>query len=275
LSVILMSKDEKKESKIERRPFIGGNWKSNGNRKSVEALVSGLNKASFTGVDVAVAPTHIYLDYVQKNLNKDFIIAAQNSSLTGDGAFTGEISATSLKDFGIEWVILGHSERRAKYHENDLVVGTKVNIAQKAGLSVIACIGETKEERLDNQTQSVTQRQLKAIAENVVDWSHMVIAYEPVWAIGTGLSATPEQAEEVHHSLRKWISENVKETVSQQIRIIYGGSVSAQNCNSLIVQKNIDGFLVGGASLKSDDFTTIIGSPAARQQQQQQQTQTK
>jgi len=267
---------DSKENKQERRPFIGGNWKSNGTRKSVETLVSGLNKANFSGVDVVVAPTYIHIDYVQKNLKKDFLIAAQNASLTGDGAFTGEISASSLKEFGLNWVILGHSERRAKYHETDQVVGGKVNIAQKSGMSVIACIGETIDERKANQTETVTHRQLKAIAESVIDWSNIVIAYEPVWAIGTGLSATPEQAEEVHSSLRKWISENVKESVANSIRIIYGGSVSAQNCNSLIIKSNIDGFLVGGASLKSDDFTTIIGSPsAAHSSQSQEQSKSK
>jgi len=250
-----------------RRVFVGGNWKCNGTRKSVQALVEALNAGKYPAtVEAVVSPISLHLEAVQSTLRNNIAVSAQNCSRTGQGAFTGEISADQLKDFGIPWVILGHSERRQYYGENDKVVGEKVAAALKAGLSVIACIGETLDERKAEQTLAVCSRQIKAIAEAVNDWSRVVIAYEPVWAIGTGVTATPEQAQEVHSALRKWLADNVSGQVSSSTRIIYGGSVTAANCDSLISQGDIDGFLVGGASLKPNDFLRILNAgpiPAA------------
>jgi len=226
----------------------------------ISALNNGISSI-LSQIDIVVAPTSLHLDYTQRSLKAPFQISAQNCSLTGNGAFTGEISASALKDFGINWVILGHSERRALYHESDLDVGKKVGIAQKEGLSIIACIGETLEQRKANKTFDVVYAQLKAIADVVKDWASVVIAYEPVWAIGTGVVATPDQAQEVHAGLRKWLLEHVSDTVSANTRIIYGGSVKADNCNELMKLQDVDGFLVGGASLVAQDFLTISAAP--------------
>lgn len=172
----------------------------------------------------------------------------------GYGAYTGEVSADMLMDFGVTWTIVGHSERRVGFGmpgEPNELVGRKTASALGAGMSVIACIGEHLSDRENGFTLDVLSRQLSAIAAHltVEDWSRVVIAYEPVWAIGTGKVATPEQAEETHHDIRQWISIHVSESVADSVRIIYGGSVKANNCKSLIAKPNIDGFLVGGASL--------------------------
>lgn len=164
-----------------------------------------------------------------------------------------------LKDIGADWVIIGHSERRQIFKETDLLIAEKVAHALAEGLKVIACIGETLEEREANQTETVVFRQTKAISEAVKDWTNVVIAYEPVWAIGTGKTATPQQAQDVHAALRKWFTDNVSAAVSASIRIQYGGSVTAANCKELAGQPDIDGFLVGGASLKPE-FIQIVNA---------------
>jgi len=244
-----------------RRIFVGGNWKCNGTRKTVQALVNELNGGKYPStVEAVVAPTFVHLEFVSQQLKNNIGVSAQNCSKTLSGAYTGEIGADILKDFGINWVILGHSERRQLYHEDDKLVGEKTALALKQGLNVIACIGETLEERKANKTMEVCERQLKAIAENVSDWSRVVIAYEPVWAIGTGVTATPEQAQEVHAALRAFLSKTSGDKISRSTRIIYGGSVKADNCDSLIAEKDIDGFLVGGASLKGSDFLRILNA---------------
>lgn len=245
-----------------RKFFIGGNWKCNGTKKSVSDLVTDLNKLSFPkAIDVVVAPTFVHIDAVLKNLKAPIEVSAQNASKYGNGAYTGEISMPMLKDFGVKWVILGHSERRKLFHATDAMVGEQVAAALKEGLQVIACIGETQEERKAGQTLQVCFRQLKAIADKVSDWSRVVVAYEPVWAIGTGLNATPQQAQEVHAALRQWLNKNISAKVAQSTRIIYGGSVTGGNCNELIKQVDVDGFLVGGASLKAAEFHKIVSSP--------------
>jgi triosephosphate isomerase (TIM) len=212
---------------------------------------------------VVVSPTFLHLDYAKKNLNANIKVSAQNCSLTGNGAFTGEISAEAIADFGLSWVILGHSERRTLYGESDSVVASKVSVALKAGLSVIFCIGEKLEERKAEQTFEVCFRQMSALAERLTaqDWDKIVVAYEPVWAIGTGLTATPAQAQEVHKALRNWVKERVGESTANSVRIIYGGSVKPDNAAELMRELDIDGFLVGGASLKANDFAPIIKSP--------------
>ncbi|KAK8536130.1 hypothetical protein V6N13_009509 [Hibiscus sabdariffa] len=175
------------------------------------------------------------------------------------GAFTGEISAEMLVNLSIPWVIIGHSERRALLKESNEFVGDKVAYALSQGLKVIACIGETLEERESGSTMAVVAAQTKAIADKVTNWDNVVLAYEPVWAIGTGKVATPAQAQDVHRELRKWLSENVSGAIAESTRIIYGGSVNGANCKELAAQPDVDGFLVGGASLKPE-FVDIIKS---------------
>lgn len=164
-----------------------------------------------------------------------------------------------LKDIGADWVIIGHSERRQIFGESDELIAEKTVHALSVGLKVIACIGETLQEREAGQTEAVVFRQSKALANVIKDWTNVVIAYEPVWAIGTGKTATPQQAQEVHAALRKWFTENVSGDVAQSIRIQYGGSVTGANCKELAAQADIDGFLVGGASLKPE-FIQIINA---------------
>ncbi|ORZ22507.1 triosephosphate isomerase [Absidia repens] len=242
-----------------RNFFIGGNWKMNGSVAQVKSLVEGLNSINVPAqTEVVVSPPAIYVDRVRNNLKKDIGVAAQNSYVKASGAFTGEISPEQLKDLGIDWVILGHSERREYFAESDKFVGEKTAHALKAGVNVIACIGEKLEEREANITSEVVTRQLKGVADEIKDWTNVVVAYEPVWAIGTGKVATPEQAEEVHVTLRNWLAANVSKEVAENVRIIYGGSVNAKNAAELATKPNIDGFLVGGASLKADDFNIIV-----------------
>lgn len=169
------------------------------------------------------------------------------------------MSPAQLKDVGATWVILGHSERRQIFGETDELIAQKVVHALENGLKVIACIGETLQEREAGQTEAVVFRQTKALADAVKDWTNVVLAYEPVWAIGTGKTATPQQAQEVHAALRKWLTENVSADVSASLRIQYGGSVTAGNAKELASQPDIDGFLVGGASLKPE-FVQIVNA---------------
>jgi triosephosphate isomerase len=201
----------------------------------------------------------VHIAQVQNSLRKDFHIASQNL-VTDNGAFTGEVSADQVKDLGLSWVILGHSERRTLYGETDEVVAKKTKKALSVGLNVIACLGETLQEREGNNTNQVITRQLKAIADAVENnWSQVVIAYEPVWAIGTGKVATKEQAQEAHLVLRNWLKENVSQDAADNTRILYGGSVKGDNAGTLIKEQDIDGFLVGGASLTAD-FIKILQS---------------
>jgi len=243
-----------------RKFFVGGNWKMNGNKESIDKIIEFLSAGPLDpNCEVVVGCPAIYMDYVRTKLPASIGVAAQNCYKADKGAFTGETSAAMIKDVGCEWVILGHSERRNVFGESDQLVGEKVGFALQSGLKVIPCIGELLEEREAGKTTEVCFRQLKAIADNVSDWSRVVIAYEPVWAIGTGKTATPEQAQEVHAQLRSWLSEHVNADVAQNTRILYGGSVSAGNCRELAACPDIDGSLVGGASLKPD-FVQIVNA---------------
>ena len=227
-------------------------------------LVALLNSVDVpSNTDVCVAPPYLYLDWLKRELSPSIHVAAQNVSATGHGAYTGEISAQQLADFGIQWTLVGHSERRQLYGATDEVVKKQIQQCAQHKLSIIACIGETDDERKANHTFTVLDTQLAAIQAALPDShsfiQHITIAYEPVWAIGTGQTATAQQAQEVHHHIRQWLSERVGQQAADSVRVIYGGSVTAKNAVELIQQPDVDGFLVGGASLK-DEFADIIKS---------------
>ncbi|XP_024028106.1 triosephosphate isomerase, cytosolic [Morus notabilis] len=245
-----------------RKFFVGGNWKCNGTIEEVKRIVAFLNEAEVPPedvVEVVVSPPFVFLPLVKSLLRSDFQVAAQNCWVRKGGAFTGEISAEMLVNLGIPWVILGHSERRLLLNESNEFVGDKVAYALSRGLKVIACVGETLEQRESGSTMAVVAAQTQSIADKVLNWDNIVLAYEPVWAIGTGKVATPAQAQEVHSELRKWLHDNAGVEVASSTRIIYGGSVNGTNCRELAKQLDIDGFLVGGASLKPE-FIDIIKS---------------
>ncbi|KAL7118641.1 hypothetical protein ACP275_02G016000 [Erythranthe tilingii] len=245
--------------------FVGGNWKCNGTKDSISKLVTELNSAALeSDVDVVVAPPFVYIDQVKSSLSDRIEIAAQNCWVGKGGAFTGEISVEQIQDLGCKWVVLGHSERRHVIGEDDQFIGKKAAYALGQGVGVIACIGELLEEREAGKTFDVCFKQLKAYADAVSSWDNIVVAYEPVWAIGTGKVASPEQAQEVHLAVREWLSKNVSAEVSSKTRIIYGGSVNGGNCAELAKKEDIDGFLVGGASLKGPEFATIINSVTSK-----------
>ncbi|XP_068643398.1 triosephosphate isomerase, cytosolic [Aristolochia californica] len=251
---------------MSRKFFVGGNWKCNGTTEEVKKIVSTLNEAEVPSedvVEVVVSPPFVFLTLVKNLLRSDFHVAAQNCWVRKGGAFTGEVSAEMLVNLGIPWVIIGHSERRSLLNESNEFVGDKVAYALSQGIKVIACVGETLEQRESGSTMEVVAAQTKAIADSVKDWTNVVIAYEPVWAIGTGKVATPAQAQEVHYELRKWLHENVSPDVAATTRIIYGGSVTGANCKELAGQTDVDGFLVGGASLKPE-FVDIIKSATVK-----------
>ncbi|KAL1900177.1 triosephosphate isomerase [Sporothrix stenoceras] len=238
-----------------RKFFVGGNFKMNGTIKSIKAIVENLNQSNLDqNVEVVVAPPSLYLLLVRDHLKPQIEVAAQNVYDQPDGAFTGEISAHQLSDSNITWTILGHSERRTLLGESDAVVSSKTKYSINQGLGVIWCCGETLEQRESNQTVAVVTGQLAALKEalgtDAAAWSKIVVAYEPIWAIGTGKVATTEQAQDVHAAIRGWLKENVSPAVAEATRILYGGSVNDKNCKDLAKQADIDGFLVGGASLK-------------------------
>lgn len=243
-----------------RRYLVGGNWKSNGTLEFAKTfpkeVLNGL-KFDPKKVEVMVCPTALHLSTVQANLGNNVHVGTQNLSLTGNGAYTGELSCEMIKDMGIMWTLTGHSERRTLFGESDADVGAKTKRAVDFGFTVLACIGEQLDERESGKTKAVNERQLNAIREHCEDWSNIVIAYEPVWAIGTGKTATPEIAQETHAEIREWLGVNVSKEAKDSVRILYGGSVTDGNAADLIAQEDIDGFLVGGASLKPA-FHTIV-----------------
>ncbi|KAL8804056.1 MAG: hypothetical protein Q9223_005924 [Gallowayella weberi] len=245
-----------------RQFFVGGNFKMNGTAKSIQDIISNLNDAKLdSGTEVVIAPPALYLLLACENLRKGIEVAAQNVFDKPNGAFTGEISAEQLKDSGVTWTLTGHSERRVIMAEGDDFIARKTKAALDGGLGVILCVGETLEQREGNKTIEIVTNQLKAVAEQTKDWSRVVVAYEPVWAIGTGKVASNEQAQEVHAEIRKWLSSTISKEASDSTRIIYGGSVNEKNCRDLAQQADIDGFLVGGASLKPA-FVDIINAKA-------------
>ncbi|HEY2882357.1 MAG TPA: triose-phosphate isomerase [Pirellulales bacterium] len=246
-----------------RKKFIAGNWKMNLDRAGAvalaQAVASGATK--YPSVDVAVCPPFVYLDAVGKPLaGSSVALGAQNLYPEAKGAFTGETSAAMLLDVGCKYVILGHSERRDLLKESNADVNRKLKAALAAGLLPIVCVGEHLEEREAGKTAAVIKSQFEGSFEGITaeQMGKITIAYEPVWAIGTGKVATPAQAEEVHAELRKLIESRYNVAVASGVRIQYGGSVKASNAAELMRQPNIDGALVGGASLVADDFLGII-----------------
>ncbi|CAF9928671.1 MAG: triosephosphate isomerase [Alectoria fallacina] len=243
-----------------RQFFVGGNFKMNGTIKSITDIVHHLNSAPLDPkTEVVIAPPGLFLLLVREHLKSEIEVCSQNVFDKPNGAFTGEISAEQLKDSKVGWALCGHSERRVVLKEQDDFVASKTKAALDGGLGVILCCGETLEQRESNKTIEVVTTQLKAIAEKTKDWTKIVIAYEPVWAIGTGKVATTQQAQEVHAAIRKWLTEEVSKEAAEATRIIYGGSVSEKNCKELAKEGDIDGFLVGGASLKPA-FVDIINA---------------
>ena len=246
-----------------RLPFMAGNWKMNKTVGEAIDLVRELKTAisGVKAVEVAVAPPFTALYAVRKELDGSSIgLAAQNLYWEEKGAFTGEVSALMLKEVGCHYVIIGHSERRQFFGETDETVNRRIKAALAQGLKVIFCIGETLKEREEGKTFSVIEKQVEGGLKGLGDQEmrNMVIAYEPVWAIGTGMTATPEQAEEVHRFIRGKIEKLYSREVSEEIRIQYGGSVTPENVKGLMNQPDIDGALVGGASLKAESFSKIV-----------------
>lgn len=247
-----------------RKPLVAGNWKMNGSLTEAKGLVAeileGLEKTHNS--DVVICPPFVYLTEVRKQLEGSTVaLGAQNCSTEKIGAFTGEIAVEMLADVGCRYVIVGHSERRTLHGEEDPIVAKKFTVARTAGLIPILCVGERLEEREAGITEMVVARQLDAVmdregAESLAD---AIIAYEPVWAIGTGRTASPQQAQEVHAFIRARIATRNAE-ISEKIRILYGGSVKANNANELFAMPDIDGGLIGGASLNAREFLAICTS---------------
>lgn len=252
---------------MSRRILIAGNWKMNTRCQDAVELANGVAKATGEDptVDVALCPPAVYLCGVAEAVAGTPVgLGAQNLYAADDGAFTGEVNAAMLTDVGCRYVILGHSERRALMGETDAQVSEKLHSALAGNLIPIVCVGETLEDREAGRTEKVVETQLRGSLAGLdeVRAAGIVIAYEPVWAIGTGKTASPEQAEEVHAFIRGLLGELFSEDVAAQIRIQYGGSVKPGNAKELLGQTNIDGALVGGASLKVDDFMAIIKATA-------------
>ncbi|MBQ7539246.1 MAG: triose-phosphate isomerase [Treponema sp.] len=244
-----------------RAKYVAGNWKMNMDKAGAVELAKGLVE-SLKGLNAKymIAPPFVYLDAVyQITKGSNIILGAQDMAATENGAHTGAVSGAMLKDIGVETVILGHSERRYEFYENDALINKKIHEALKCGLDVVLCIGELSSHRIVGVTERICELQirdgLKGISEDQL--SHISIAYEPVWAIGTGKTATPAEAQEVHASVRSVITRLYSPKSAGEIKILYGGSMNDTNAQELLAQPDIDGGLIGGASLKVDKFTTI------------------
>lgn len=244
-----------------RRTLIAGNWKMNGSLESITELMKGIKSglAEVSNADLAVCPPAIYLLRVSGLIDKDNIaLGSQNICDQASGAFTGEIAPSMLKEAGCQYAIIGHSERRSLYGESDDLIAKRFAMAVKSGITPILCIGETLEERESGTTEDIVSRQLDAVVntQGVEALGKSVIAYEPVWAIGTGKTATPQQAQDVHAYIRNKLSA-LNADVAEKVQILYGGSMNASNAQELLSQPDIDGGLIGGASLKAADFLAI------------------
>jgi triosephosphate isomerase (TIM) len=246
-----------------RRPLVAGNWKMYGSRDSVGSLLLGLLGSNGPdAVEVAVCPTFVHLaQAVAACAGTAIAVGAQDCSREAEGAYTGEVAAPMLQELGCRWVILGHSERRAYHQESDELVSAKLGAAAKAGLKPILCVGETRDQRETGEAEEVVAKQLRGALEGHGPIAGLVIAYEPVWAIGTGLTASPEQAQGMHAFIRAQLA-GLPAVEESDTRILYGGSVKPGNAAQLFAQPDIDGALVGGAALVAEDFKAIIAAAA-------------
>jgi triosephosphate isomerase len=244
-----------------RTPLVAGNWKLNGSRASIKELVDGLQAgiSDIKKTQVAVCPPYVYLSEVGQMLaDSPIAMGSQDVSAEDSGAFTGEVAGTMISEMGCAYAIVGHSERRSIYGESDELTARKFAAARRHGLKPILCVGETLQEREQNITEKVVARQIDAVIdlEGIDAFKDAVIAYEPVWAIGTGMTATPEQAQEVHAFIRGRIAAE-DQSVADGLQILYGGSVKGSNAEELFAKPDIDGGLIGGASLAAGEFLTI------------------
>ncbi|ARV13573.1 triose-phosphate isomerase [Gilvibacter sp. SZ-19] len=247
-----------------RRPLVAGNWKMNCDKQESAALIAALkNEQLKDGVEVMVAPTFVNLAAaVDQTASSKISVAAQNMNQHASGAYTGEISGAMLKSVGVDTVILGHSERRAYFGEDEALLAEKVKAALAVGLQVIFCFGEVIEDRRAGKHFDVVAAQLKGALYDLEEsaYEQIVLAYEPVWAIGTGETATPEQAQEMHAYIRSNMAARYNDNLAQNVTILYGGSVKPNNAAEIFGQPDVDGGLIGGASLKADSFTAIVNA---------------
>ena len=249
-----------------RKPLVAGNWKLNGTRESNASLVGGIlaEAPGKFACDVMICPPYVYLHEVSTAVAASgVILGAQDLSVQDGGAYTGEVSGNMLRDVGCTYVIIGHSERRAMFGDTDSVVAEKFQAAHRQGLKPILCVGETIDEREAGQTMDVVARQMAAVIDvtGAAPFGDSVVAYEPVWAIGTGLTATPQQAQEVHSHIRE-IMTAADAKIANGLRILYGGSVKGSNAGDLFAMDDIDGGLIGGASLDAGEFLAICRAAA-------------
>ncbi|MDG1023420.1 MAG: triose-phosphate isomerase [Flavobacteriaceae bacterium] len=247
-----------------RDQIVAGNWKMNNDQHETQTLLTELkNHNKPENVRVMVAPAFTQLSQSVSLLADDAItVAAQNMNAAASGAYTGEVSSSMLKGVGVKTVILGHSERRSLYHENNASLADKVNSALEAEMEIIFCFGEQLEERKSNRHFDVVKAQLSEALFSLPTsaWSQIVLAYEPVWAIGTGETASPAQAQEMHAFIRKLIQDQYNETLAQEVAILYGGSVKPGNAQEIFSMEDVDGGLIGGASLNANDFMAIVNA---------------
>ena len=242
-----------------RKPFVAGNWKMNTLKASAIELAGGVANSASLAVEIGVAVPFVYLDAVRIALGaSSVLLGAQDVYFEKSGAFTGEISTDMLKDLGVKFVLTGHSERRHVLHESPELVGKKAAAVYAAGMTVVHCVGEKLEERDAGKTFAVVQAQLEELSKSLDDASRVVIAYEPVWAIGTGRTASDAQAQEVHAYIRDALAKQYNKDFADAVRIQYGGSMKPDNAAGLMAQKDVDGGLIGGAALKADSFLAIV-----------------
>jgi triosephosphate isomerase (TIM) len=247
-----------------RQPLVVGNWKMHGSRESVGSLLDALvnSVSADAAAEVAVCPTYVHIaQALELCAGSAVAVGAQDCSHVAAGAYTGEVAAPMLADAGCSWVILGHSERRAYHAESDQLIGAKLAAVIEAGLKPILCVGETREQREAGEAEAVVAGQLAGALQGQASLAELVVAYEPVWAIGTGLTATPEQAQDMHAFIRAQL-EGLSELDAGATRLLYGGSVKPGNAAELFAQPDIDGALVGGAALVAEDFQAIADAVA-------------
>jgi triosephosphate isomerase len=246
---------------MSRKPFVAGNWKMNTVKAGAVDLAKAVAKGAPGAIQVGIAPPFVYLDAVGHAIaGSSVLLGAQDAYFEAGGAFTGEISVPMLKDVGVKFVLAGHSERRHVLHESSELVSKKAHAIYAGGLILVHCVGEKLEQRDSGSTCEVVERQLEELSQSMQDPDRLVIAYEPVWAIGTGRNATDAQAQEVHAYIRQHIAKAWNKDFADRVRIQYGGSMKPENAKGLLAQPDVDGGLIGGAALKADAFLAIAAA---------------